>query len=246
VIAERVLLALVVLAWAGFAALKALRPSPRIFPACAAPLLIHGAWLAWRAFSSGHAPFANIYESLVCFSFLLGLKALLLIRFGAEGRSWAYLVPGIVAGLAALFFPASYAAASALSPALRSPWFYIHVPSIFWAYVSLTFALGSRLRALGPGGAGGKIAISETRQAFVFLGAGIVTGALWAEACWGAYWSWDPKESWALATWILVGLVFHFRGRKGSAAITALAFMSMLFTYFGVTFLLPGLHSYLR
>jgi len=81
------------------------------------------------------------------------------------------------------------------------------------------------------------------------LSAGILTGAVWAHYAWGAYWSWDPKETWSLITWIIYAIFLHARfvkGWKGTkiAVLSIVGFLSVLFTYFGVNFILSGLHSY--
>ena len=84
---------------------------------------------------------------------------------------------------------------------------------------------------------------------FMWLTAGIITGAIWANEAWGTYWSWDPKEVWTLITWFFFALYLHTRIVKGwkggrSAIIAILGFLAALFTYFGVNYLLSGLHSY--
>lgn len=83
---------------------------------------------------------------------------------------------------------------------------------------------------------------------FVFLTGGIVTGAVWANEAWGSYWSWDPKETWSLVAWLVYVAYFHLRKISGwagkSVYITVYGFWAVMFTYFGVHFLLPGLHSY--
>jgi cytochrome c-type biogenesis protein CcsB len=81
------------------------------------------------------------------------------------------------------------------------------------------------------------------------LSAGIFTGAVWAHYAWGSYWSWDPKETWSLITWIVYALYLHarlMRGWKGKkiAVLSIIGFASVIFTYFGVNFILSGLHSY--
>ena len=85
---------------------------------------------------------------------------------------------------------------------------------------------------------------------FFLLTVGIATGAVWAETAWGRYWSWDPKETWSLITWFIYAALLHARHLKGwhgrrIAWLAVLGFMAVLFTYFGVSFLLTGLHSYL-
>ena len=83
----------------------------------------------------------------------------------------------------------------------------------------------------------------------LFLTFTIITGAIWAERAWGSYWSWDPKETWSLVTWLVYATYLHLRIRRGwqgkSAAIFAVVgFVCVIFTYIGVNTLLPGVHSY--
>lgn len=86
--------------------------------------------------------------------------------------------------------------------------------------------------------------------AFWTLGVGILLGAWWADHSWGRWWAFDPKETWALATWIIYLIVVHLRfavgPRRGlvTAWLSILGFLMMLWTYFGVNLLLPGLHAY--
>ncbi|MEN0020355.1 MAG: cytochrome c biogenesis protein CcsA [Planctomycetota bacterium] len=86
--------------------------------------------------------------------------------------------------------------------------------------------------------------------AFWTLGVGIMLGAWWADHSWGRWWAFDPKETWALITWIVYLIVIHVRhttgGKKGliTAWLSVVGFFIMLFTYFGVNLLLPGLHAY--
>ncbi|HEY8875642.1 MAG TPA: cytochrome c biogenesis protein CcsA, partial [Desulfosporosinus sp.] len=77
----------------------------------------------------------------------------------------------------------------------------------------------------------------------------IITGAIWANYAWGTYWSWDPKETWSLITWIIYAGYLHARlmyGWKGKRAawLALFGFLAVLFTFFGVNYFLPGLHSY--
>ena len=83
---------------------------------------------------------------------------------------------------------------------------------------------------------------------FLFLSAGIITGAVWANSAWGRYWGWDPKETWSLITWFVYATLLHarmvrgWRGRR-IAYLSIGGFAAVMFTYFGVNYL-PGLHSY--
>ncbi len=84
---------------------------------------------------------------------------------------------------------------------------------------------------------------------FVFLTIGIILGAVWAKYAWGGYWSWDPKETWSLITWLVYAAYLHARYIKGLrgkplAYFTILGFLSVIFTYYGVNLIIPGLHSY--
>jgi cytochrome c-type biogenesis protein CcsB len=83
---------------------------------------------------------------------------------------------------------------------------------------------------------------------FLFLSAGIITGAVWANSAWGRYWGWDPKETWSFITWLIYATLLHarlMRGWRGKriAVLSIVGFGAVIFTYFGVN-LLPGLHSY--
>jgi cytochrome c-type biogenesis protein CcsB len=86
---------------------------------------------------------------------------------------------------------------------------------------------------------------------FVIITTGIILGAVWANESWGRYWGWDPKETWAFITWLIYGVYIHGRlagiFRGPTAAIWGVVgFNAVLFTLFGVSFVLPGLHSYLK
>lgn len=86
--------------------------------------------------------------------------------------------------------------------------------------------------------------------AVFFLGAGIFLGAVWANASWGRYWAWDPKEVWALITFMVYGAAFHarslriFRSPLFFHIYMVAAFLTVLMTYFGVNYILGGMHSY--
>jgi len=91
---------------------------------------------------------------------------------------------------------------------------------------------------------------------FPFLTLGIITGAVWANVAWGRYWGWDPKETWSLITWVVYALFLHVRFSGGwlgmkakslpqlQAILSVVGFLFVLFTYFGVNYLLSGLHTY--
>jgi cytochrome c-type biogenesis protein CcsB len=84
---------------------------------------------------------------------------------------------------------------------------------------------------------------------FPFLTIGIISGAVWANEAWGSYWSWDPKETWALITWLVFAIYLHSRLLKGwqgkkAALLGSSGFFVIWICYLGVNFLGKGLHSY--
>ena len=84
---------------------------------------------------------------------------------------------------------------------------------------------------------------------FIFLTMVMITGPIWAERAWGHYWSWDPKETWSLITWIIYAIYLHVRisrvwSGKKAAWFALIGFICVVFTYIGVNTLIPSLHSY--
>ncbi|MBT8339922.1 MAG: c-type cytochrome biogenesis protein CcsB [Desulfatitalea sp.] len=213
----------------------------------------------------GHAPFSNMYESLVFFAWTIGVIFLVVER---RYRNWT--IGAVAAPLACLAM--AYASLSPdksiqpLIPALQSNWLIAHVITCFLGYaafavafaVSILFLMRSKTDA--PANADRRIDIPSaavldelTHQlvmfGFLFLTAGIITGAVWAKQAWTRYWSWDPKETWSLITWFIYAALLHFRMMRGwrgrrIAILSIIGFGAVLFTYFGVSFLLAGLHSY--
>jgi len=125
--------------------------------------------------------------------------------------------------------------ASPLVPVLRSPFLFFHVGTILLSYILLVVSIVRR---------------EALRPAVFLLATGIFLGALWANVSWGTYWSWDPKESWALVTLLVYSLPLHqeslpwFRSMRNYRLYSLLAMASLLMTYFGVNLLLGGMHSY--
>ena len=124
---------------------------------------------------------------------------------------------------------------SPLVPVLRSPFLFVHVGTIMLSYILLVVSIIKR---------------SVLRPAVFLLATGIFLGALWANVSWGTYWSWDPKESWALITLLVYSVPLHSKSLPWLNSIrnyriySVLAFACLLMTYFGVNFLLGGMHSY--
>ena len=206
------------------------------------------------------APLANFYESLVFFAWCLPFLGLVTFRRYLQG----YLGT-VVAILACLLL--AYASLGGvdsrikpLMPALKSNWLLIHVVTCFLGYAAFALGFGTALLylkqerrprpSLPPPAQLDRLIYQATILGFLLLTLGILTGAVWAESAWGRYWSWDPKETWSLITWLIYASLLHARLVKGwqgrrTAWLAVLGFLAVLFTYFGVSLLLTGLHSYL-
>lgn len=141
-----------------------------------------------------------------------------------------------------------------LTPVLQSPLLSLHVSIIMLSYALLAFVMLNSVLALCGNAAQQQrqMAFSQQllRPAVGCLAIGIFLGAVWANVSWGRYWGWDPKEVWALITLLVYAAPLHaqslpfFRRPRVFHIYCLLAFLSVLFTYFGVNFLLGGLHSY--
>lgn len=147
-----------------------------------------------------------------------------------------------------------------LMPVLQSPLLSIHVVVIMIAYSLLAFTMLNGITA---------VALRYTKHdyqaevkylqvvsnimlypAVFLLAIGFFVGAVWANISWGRYWGWDPKETWALITMLVYSAALHssslshFRRPMFFHAFMIIAFLTVLMTYFGVNFLLGGMHSY--
>lgn len=166
------------------------------------------------------------------------------------------LVSGIGTGIAvALFangragswFLAVMAIISGLCVAMTVAW-------VVWLFVKYRKTVdpkagGRFISALPDPGILDELAYQTILFGFLFLTVGIITGAVWANSAWGRYWSWDPKETWSLVTWLIYASMIHariVRGWRGRRTIylSLLGFAAVMFTYFGVNLVLKGLHSY--
>ncbi len=217
----------------------------------------------------GHAPLTNMYESLVFFAWCTTLFYIFMeFKFKARVIG-AFVMPFAFTAMAyASFAKGINQQISPLIPALQSNWLIAHVMTCFIGYGAFAVAGGLGMMYLLKKSAvthgraettltGGlpelKVIDDLTHKTIVFgfmwLSAGIITGAVWANEAWGTYWSWDPKETWSIITWFVYASTLHARftrGWSGSriAWLAIIGFVSVFFTYFGVNFLLSGLHSY--
>jgi cytochrome c-type biogenesis protein CcsB len=214
-------------------------------------------WLASYQLDVGHAPFSNLFESLVFFGWTLALIYLIIELKTGDKRIGAFAVP--LAFFAMLYALKLDPAIKPLLPALKSNWLIAHVITCFLGYAGfgVSAALSVMYLVTGkPKDPEGPKALllddliyQNVVVGFILLTAGIVTGSIWANSAWGTYWSWDPKETWSLITWLIYAALLHSRYMRGwhgrrMAVFSLVGFACVLFTYFGVNLLLSGLHSY--
>jgi cytochrome c-type biogenesis protein CcsB len=222
-------------------------------------------WVESYKLDIGHAPFSNMYESLIFFSWVICVVYIII-----ERKYGNRIIGAFATGIA--FFAMAYASLSPnidsriqpLVPALKSNWLIAHVITCFIGYsafaisagVSLMYILKEKAKENKSSilGVFPKIEILNELNyqlimfGFLFLTIGIISGSVWANSAWGRYWGWDPKETWSLITWFIYALLLHARMMRGwngkrIAWLSILGFLAVLFTYFGVNYL-PGLHSY--
>ncbi|MEW6220177.1 MAG: c-type cytochrome biogenesis protein CcsB [Thermodesulfobacteriota bacterium] len=215
----------------------------------------------------GHAPLSNMYESLVFFAWCIAIFYLYLEWRFKNRIIGSFAVPFAFLAMALASLTSSEIAP--LVPALQSNWLIAHVMTCFVGYAAFAVACGLGvmylLKAARPAKPKGaptglldslpdlRVIDDVTHKSIIFgflwLSAGIITGAIWANSAWGTYWSWDPKETWSLITWFVYAVALHARfvrgwGGKRIAWIAIIGFLSVVFTYYGVNYLLSGLHSY--
>ncbi len=239
--------------------------------AAAAAYVLGVVWNAWII--AGHTaiaerlPLKNLHEVYLVVLFFVPLIGVVLrCSFGET------LYLGVAAALTALgfvgslFLPAEGYVIGPLVAILHSPWREVHILTIMLSYAIFLVACGLHAAFLvaalrspyGPDGtraysplADGlhRNAVLTVGWGFFFLTVGIATGAAWANSSWGRYWGWDPKEVWATVAWLIYAALLHLRvffrtRREVLAALNLLGFAAIIFTYFGVTYLLSGLHAY--
>ncbi|HAR33210.1 MAG TPA: c-type cytochrome biogenesis protein CcsB [Desulfobacter sp.] len=222
-------------------------------------------WMESYQMGYGHAPFSNMYESLVFFSWTTAALYVFVEFKYKESIIGVFVSPLIFLSIAyASFDPSITSKITPLIPALKSNWLIAHVITCFLGYAGFALAFGFSfmyfIKPKDPGASSffAKLPDWDTIDeltyqmivfGFLFLTIGIITGSVWANSAWGKYWSWDPKETWSLITWFIYAIFLHLRLMRGwygknLAIVSIIGFIGVLFTYFGVNFLLSGLHSY--
>jgi ABC-type transport system involved in cytochrome c biogenesis permease subunit len=200
----------------------------------------------------------NTYESLVFFAAAVAL-VLAVYRLIARDKTIPFvLFGGTVVALALLAVASSPVAPKEVAPpipALQSYWLVLHVTLAFIGESFFVLSFVCAMCYLATKDEEKKQRLDRLTYTSIGIGYPIFTtgalifGAIWAETAWGSYWSWDPKETWALITWLVYTAYLHsrfvrrLRGRV-SAVLAVVGFLFTLFTFFGVNYLLAGLHSY--
>lgn len=203
-----------------------------------------------RAAISSALPVATHYESLL---FLLTLSSLVIsVSFFTRRGTFLYFSP--LVSLLSLICLITYEKHAPLLPILRSHWLTIHVGISMLSYLAFLFSFASSIYSFFSSNneritRAANFAYRMVKIGHPLLAAGIISGSVWANSAWGRYWGWDPKETWALITWLLYTLYLHLRlntkiSERKLSLINIIAFLAVIFTYFGVNFLLQSLHSY--
>jgi cytochrome c-type biogenesis protein CcsB len=215
--------------------------------------------IASRWIEAGRPPFKTMYETLLFYPWCVSLVTLALVYI----HRLKVLIPfasGVsVIGLAYALYRPDLEAVN-LPPALQSGWFVPHVVTYFVAYAGLfaSFVLAAlalayprrqqrRTSGKDGGNTGNGIEFEKyAHQAAAFgivaLTLGLVMGAVWGKVAWGDYWSWDPKENWALVSWLAYMIYLHLRlmgrwGQRQAMWVLVIAFGAVVFTYLGMNIL---------
>lgn len=225
-------------------------------------------WVESYRLGIGHAPLSNLYESLIFFAWII-ILLYMIIELRTKTRTLgAFVTPLAFLALAyASFSPGIESHIQPLIPALKSNWLIAHVITCFFGYAAFGLSLALSimylikrlenthstsifLKLIPRPGILDELNYQMVVIGFLMLTLGIITGSVWAHSAWGSYWTWDPKETWSLITWLVYASVIHsrmVRGWKGKkiSILCVIGFCCVLFTYFGVNYL-AGLHSYAK
>lgn len=218
----------------------------------------------------GHIPVSSLYEVFILFAVLTTLMYLYYeqkIRTRAMGGFVMLIVSAAVAFLLWYTFDKGAHEIQPLVPALKSYWMKIHVPANFIGYggfsiaamVGFAYILTEKIQSINPESRFLKTMPSLESMddlmykvialGFAFFTIATVLGAMWAAEAWGGYWSWDPKETWALIVWLNYAAWLHIRMTKGwrgrpMALWALIGLVVVTFAFLGVNMFLSGLHSY--
>lgn len=227
--------------------------------------IIHSIQIIYRYFEVGYLPITGMHHASSFFAWCIVVIFFFLEYRHKIGIMASFIMPIVFSlMLVSSIFPREI---QPLTPELQSYWLLIHTILAFLGYAAFAVACGigimyliqeHYLKSKHLGGLFHRMPslqiLDEINYKLITLGfplltLAIITGALWAESAWGAYWRWDPKEVWSLITWFIYALVLHarltagWRGKR-AAILSIVGFSAVLFTFFGVNLLLKSIHSF--
>jgi cytochrome c-type biogenesis protein CcsB len=225
--------------------------------------ILHGIGLGYRSYISGYAPWSNGYEAVIFIAWATVLAGIIFIKKNPAVLAATVLLSGLMLMVTEmnLLDPEI----TPLQPVLKSYWLMIHVAIITASYGFLGLAailglLNLILFLVRSKSNGKRITMNINELSAVnemtmtvglfMLTIGTFLGGIWANESWGRYWGWDPKETWALVSVLVYAVILHLRyipGLNNRFLLNTVAFWgysAILFTFFGVNFVLVGLHSY--
>ncbi|WP_446225465.1 c-type cytochrome biogenesis protein CcsB [Nocardia sp. IBHARD005] len=232
--------------------------------------VLHIGSIVLRGFATHRFPLGNMYEFTTMATAAAVVIGLIFLRDQRYRAMWAFLLFPV---LILMFLAGTllYADAAPVVPALRSFWLPIHVTiisigsgvflvsgvaSLLYLFrmrqpagEESTNILGTIARRLPDARTLDQLAYKTTIIGFPLFGAGVILGAIWAEAAWGRFWGWDPKETCSFIAWVLYAAYLHARATSGwrdtkAAWINIGGFVAMLFNLFIINLVISGLHSY--
>jgi cytochrome c-type biogenesis protein CcsB len=234
---------------------------------------VHSTMIVGRGIGARHIPLVSMYEYLVAFSWMVAVAYLVFEVRSPRPREQAQsaAAPALLLALGLLAYastlPLSMKQTEDLMPILRSNWLILHVSTAVVAYgaaglasaLACLYFISQKAGHIGwlkarvpPPASLDRSVYRAVRFAFPFLTLVNVTGAVWAYNAWGRYWGWDPKETWALITWLIYAFYLHARLRadwrpQRTNAVVLVGIVAILFTFLGVNQLATfsgSLHSY--
>jgi cytochrome c-type biogenesis protein CcsB len=229
---------------------------------------IHASTLVTRALAAHRVPWGNMYEFLLALTLVGCVAWLVLLRLRPGVRPLGLILMAVfvvLLGSAGMV----YTAAGPLVPALNSYWLRIHVTCVATAGGVFLVGFGcavlyllregyERGRTGFPFALAARAPAAATLErltfrvhafAFPLLTVGVICGAIWAEAAWGRYWGWDPKETWSFVTWVIYAGYLHARAtpsvkRRTATWLAVAGWAALVFNVYGVNLVFSGLHSY--
>ena len=236
-----------------------------MFSAAILGLVMHTAYIAGRYITAGHIPISSAHEATSFFAWCIVVLFLVLELRHKVGLLGSFIMPLVMVLLiASSLLPREV---KPLSPVLQSNWFGVHTVLAFAGNAAFALACGVGIMYLVQehyvkskqlGGMFQRLPSLQSLDyinyrlitiGFPLLTLAIISGALWAESAWGGYWRWDPREVWALVTWLIYATILHsrllagWRGRR-AAILSIIGFISILIAFFGIKLLQKGLHVF--